>query len=169
MWALEDGSPQRPHWAQGSPSYWDVTSIRVYPRLAGNGVLMKSSGLYSDLLQAAAFPLREGPSACQPHPEARRACLDRVLSGGGPPRPGALAGAISGGIGQVSSPPSAALWRRHCRAAARPRRGQGPPPLCRPPARPALWSCTSPGVTRPLAGLLLPASCGPRPIPHSSN
>ena len=89
---------------------------------------MKSSGLYSDLLQAAAFPLREGPSACQPHPEARRACLDRVLSGGGPPRPGALAGAISGGIGQVSSPPSAALWRRHCRAAARPRRGQGPPP-----------------------------------------
>ena len=158
MWALEDGSPQRPHWAQGSPSYWDVTSIRVYPRLAGNGVLMKSSGLYSDLLQAAAFPLREGPSACQPHPEARRACLDRVLSGGGPPRPGALAGAISGGIGQVSSPPSAALWRRHCRAAARPRRGQGPPPL--PPTCSSssvvlyLPWCHPPACWPPVASLL---------------
>lgn len=66
---------------------------------------MTNSGLYPDLLQAAAFPLREGPSACQPHPEAHRACLDRVLSVGGPTRTCGLAGAISGGIGQVSVPP----------------------------------------------------------------
>lgn len=98
VWPLEDGSPQRPHWVQGSPSYWDVTSIRVYPRLG--------KWCADDKLWALSRPSpREGPSTCQLHPEARRACPDRVLSGGGPPRTCGLAGAISGGIGQVSVPP----------------------------------------------------------------